>query len=281
MSTNESRQTKADRRDAARAEALALREAQAKRDKRNRAITIGALVGGLAVLIGAFLWVFIPAMNQKEARVAEPLTGVTAPSTANDTGGISIGAEGAAGTSTDGAVEIGVYLDYMCPICGDFEEINGATLDQLREAGDVNVVLHPVAILDRMANAQQFSTRSAAAAAYVAEHAPEQLNAFNSAMFANQPEENKETLTDQQIAEIAKTAGVPADVADGIAAGKAVKEFGDWVEGATTLTTQNPDLANPQSGGFGTPTITIDGERWDGNWGDPAALPAAVEAAKG
>lgn len=279
MSTNESRQTKADRRDAARAEALALREAQAKRDKRNRAITIGALVGGLAVLIGAFLWVFIPAMNQKEARVTEPLTGVTAPSTANDTGGISIGSAGAAGTSTDGAVEVGVYLDYMCPICGDFEEINGATLDQLREAGDVNVVLHPVAILNHMANAQQFSTRSAAAAAYVAEHAPEQLNAFNSAMFANQPEENKETLTDQQIAEIAKTAGVPADVADGIAAGKAVKEFGDWVEGATTLTTQNPDLQGER--GFGTPTITINGERWEGNWGDPAALPAAVKAAKG
>ncbi|MEK8227673.1 DsbA family protein [Oerskovia sp. M15] len=65
-----------------------------------------------------------------------------------------------------------MYLDYMCPICGQFEEINSASLDEMREAGDVNLVLHPVAILDRMANAQQFSTRSAAAAAYVAEHAP-------------------------------------------------------------------------------------------------------------
>ncbi|MBD7997809.1 DsbA family protein [Oerskovia gallyi] len=279
--SNEPRQTKADRRDAARAEALALREAQAKRDKRNRAITIGALVGGLAVLVGAFLWVFIPAMNQKEARTTAPMTGVTAPATANDTGGIPIGKGGAAGSSTEGAVELGVYFDYMCPICGDFEAVNASSIDEMREAGDITLVQHPVAILNRMANAQEFSTRSAAAAAYIAEHAPAQFNAFNEAMFANQPEENKETLTDAQIAEIAKTAGVPAAVADKIAAGDAVKEFGDWVEGATNLATQNPDLANPQTGGFGTPTITINGERWDGNWTDPAELKKAVEAAKG
>lgn len=279
--SNEPRQTKADRRDAARAEALALREAQAKRDKRNRAITIGALVGGLAVLIGAFLWVFIPAMNQKDAQKTEPLTGVTAPAAANDTGGIPVGTDGVAGTSTEGAVELGVYFDYMCPICGDFESVNAASIDEMRTAGDITLVQHPVAILDRFSSGSQFSTRSASAAAYIAEHAPAQFNAFNEAMFANQPEENKETLTDAQIAEIAKTAGVPAAVADKIAAGDAVKEFGDWVEGATNLATQNPDLANPQTGGFGTPTITINGERWDGNWTDPAELKKAVEAAKG
>ena len=46
---------------------------------------------------------------------------------------VSLGADGAAGTENEGAVEVGVYLDYMCPICGQFEETNGATLDQLRE----------------------------------------------------------------------------------------------------------------------------------------------------
>ncbi|MBE7699232.1 thioredoxin domain-containing protein [Oerskovia sp. Sa1BUA8] len=278
MSTNEPRQTKADRRDAARAEALALREAQAKRDKRNRAITIGALVGGLAVLIGAFLWVFIPAMQQKEARTTEPLTGVTAPATANDTGGIPVGADGVAGTTNEDAVEVGVYFDYLCPVCGQFEDVNAASIDEMREAGDITLVQHPVSILDRLASGSQFSTRSAATAAYVAEHAPEQFNAFNEAMFANQPEENTAGLTDAQLAEIARTAGVPADVAEAIAAGTPVKEFGDWVEGATNLATQNPDLQGTR--GFGTPTITIDGERWEGNWADPAELKKAVEEAK-
>jgi hypothetical protein len=74
MPSNEP-QTKAQRREAARAEALALREAQAKRDKRNRLITIGALVAGLLVLVGVFLAVWIPAMNDRNLdQVAVPTT---------------------------------------------------------------------------------------------------------------------------------------------------------------------------------------------------------------
>ena len=284
MPSNEA-QTKAQRREAARAEALALREAQAKRDKRNRLITIGALVAGVLVLVGVFLAVWIPAMKDQnktiDAVAAGNLADVTSPSTSRDDGGIPMGADGAAGTENEGAVEVGVYLDYMCPICGQFEETNGATLDQLRESGDITVVLHPVSILDRMANAQQFSTRSAAAAAWIADRAPEQMNAFNAIMFQNQPEENVSTLTDEQIADLAEQAGVPADVAAGIADGTAVETYGDWAATATSLVTQDEALVNPQSGGFGTPTITIDGERWDGNWSDPNALSEAVTAAQG
>ncbi len=170
MPSNET-QTKAQRREAARAEALALREAQAKRDKRNRLITIGALVAGVLVLVGVFLAVWIPAMNDRnktiDAVAAGNLADVTSPATSSaEDGGIPIGADGAAGTQNEGAVEVGVYLDYMCPICGQFEETNGAALDQLRESGDVTVVLHPISILDRVAQSQQFSTRSAAAAAW-------------------------------------------------------------------------------------------------------------------
>ncbi|QJW35828.1 DsbA family protein [Cellulosimicrobium protaetiae] len=284
MPSNEA-QTKAQRREAARAEALALREAQAKRDKRNRLITIGALVAGVLVLVGVFLAVWIPAMNDQQKTVdavaAGNLADVTNPATAREDGGIPMGADGAAGTENDGAVEVGVYLDYMCPICGQFEETNGATLDELRSSGDITVVLHPVSILDRVAQSQQFSTRSASAAAWIADQAPEALNAFNTAMFQNQPAEGSGTLTDAQIADIAEQAGVPADVAAGIEDGTAVETYGDWVATATSLVTQDEALANPQSGGFGTPTITIDGERWDGNWSDPNALPDAVTAAQG
>ncbi|MBD8079085.1 DsbA family protein [Cellulosimicrobium arenosum] len=280
-------QTKAQRRDAARAEALALREAQLKRDRRNRFITIGALVVGLAVLIGVFLWFFIPALNDQndaaDATASGDLTAVDSPSTAGDDGGIPMGADGVAGTDNGAdAVEVGVYLDYMCPICGDFEESNGATLDQLRESGDVTVVLHPVAILDRAAQSKEYSTRAASAAGFVADRAPEALSDFNAILFANQPEEGTATLTDEQIADLAEQAGVPSDVAGQIADGTARDEFGAWAGAATTATTQNPDLMNPQSGGFGTPTITIGGVRWDGNWSDPSALPQAVaDAASG
>ncbi|MGB2556029.1 DsbA family protein [Cellulosimicrobium cellulans] len=283
MPSNET-QTKAQRREAARAEALALREAQAKRDKRNRLITIGALVAGVLVLVGVFLAVWIPAMNDRnktiDAVAAGNLADVTNPATSDaEDGGIPIGADGAAGTENEGAVEVGVYLDYMCPICGQFEETNGATLDQLRESGDVTVVLHPISILDRVAQSQQFSTRSAAAAAWVADRAPESMNDFNTAMFQNQPQEGSGTLTDAQIADIAEQAGVPADVAAGIEDGTAVETFGDWVATASSLVNQDTSLHGER--GFGTPTITINGERWEGNWNDPNALPEAVTAAQG
>ncbi len=216
MSNNNPNMTKAQRREAARAEALALREAQAKRDKRNRLITIGALVAGVVVLVGVFLAVWIPAMNDRnktiDAVAAGNLSEVANPSTAREDGGIPMGVDAAAGTESEGAVEVGVYLDYMCPICGQFEETNGETLDQLRESGEVTVVLHPVSILDRVAQSQQFSTRAASAAAWVADQAPESLNAFNTAMFDNQPAEGSGTLTDAQIADIAEQAGVPAFV---------------------------------------------------------------------
>ncbi|MFC8924218.1 DsbA family protein [Cellulosimicrobium sp. NPDC057127] len=284
--TSNAPQTKAQRREAARAEALAMREAQAKRDKRNRFITIGALVGGLLVLVGVFLAIWIPAMNDRNETldaVAEgDLSQVESPANSTDDGGIPMGAEGVAGTDNGAeAVEIGVYLDYMCPICGTFEETNGETLDALRESGDATVVLHPVSILDRTSQGSQFSTRAAAAAAFVADQAPEAMNEFNTLMFENQPAEGTEGLTDEQIADLAEQAGAPADVAAQIADGTAAETYADWVATATSLVTQDEALSNPQSGGFGTPTITIDGERWDGNWQDPTALSSAVEAAQG
>jgi protein-disulfide isomerase len=284
MPSNEA-QTKAQRREAARAEALALREAQAKRDKRNRLITIGALVAGVLVLVGVFLAVWIPAMKDQnktiDAVAAGNLADVTSPSTARDDGGIPMGVDGAAGTENDGAVEVGVYLDYMCPVCGQFEDTNGASLDQLRESGDVTVVLHPVAILDRFSTGSQYSTRAASAAAWVADRAPEAMNEFNALMFAQQPAENTKGLTDEQIADLAEQAGVPADVAAGIADGTAAETFADWSATATSLVTQDEALAGER--GFGTPTVTINGEVWgkNGEWQDPAALPAAVQAAAG
>ncbi|WP_265522525.1 DsbA family protein [Oerskovia flava] len=266
-------QSKAERREAARAEALALREAQAKRDKRSRTITISALAVGVLVLVGLGAYILSQAGDPDR-----PLEGVAAPTVATENGGIPVGAEGAAGTDNGpDAVEVGVYLDYMCPRCGEFEAINGPTLDELREAGDITLVLHPVSILDRQSNQTQFSTRSAATAGFVADRAPEAMNEFNTLMFASQPGEGSSGFTDEQMADIAVQAGVPQDVADEIADGAPMDEFGKWAEGATQVAMS--EVSGPN--GFGTPTVTIDGERWEGNWGDPTALATAITEAQG
>lgn len=266
MSTN---QTKAQRRDAARAEALELQKKQQAREKRNRVLVLGGLA--LAVIaLGVAIWlIFAEGQKTPMERVENIPAGVV------DQTGIPVGADGAAGTENEGAKTLDVYVDYMCPICGQFEQLNGASITEMREAGDVTLIVHPVAILDRASQGTEYSTRAAASAAWVADRAPEQFNAYHEALFANQPEEQSPGLTDEQLGQIAEGAGVPADVAAGIADGDAADTYEEWVGAATGVAGDDPDVVNPETGGLGTPTVLVDGERFAG-WQTVGALTEAI-----
>jgi protein-disulfide isomerase len=271
MSTNNPNMTKAQRREAARAEALALREKEQQRDKRNRIITLSVLAAAL-VALGVVVWMIMQQGAKKDVDDI-PLAEVTMPSTAQEDGGLPVGADGAAGTSNDGAPVVDVYLDYMCPVCGQFEQVNAAGIDEMVGAGDATVVYHPISILDRLSAGTDYSTRSGAAAAYVADQAPEAFPAFHAALFTNQPAENTEGLSDEQLATYAEEAGAPAEVASAIEDGTARETFGQYVHSAT--------LAIQETDGFtGTPYVLVDGEVVQ-NWNDPTALETAVTAAAG
>ncbi|MGO1316082.1 MAG: DsbA family protein [Cellulomonadaceae bacterium] len=213
-----------------------------------------------------------PTKPEETTTSSEPGSSITAPATARDDFGIPLGQDGAAGTVTEDAVEVAVYLDYMCPICGTFEELNAGMLDDLRADGTITLVLHPISILDRLSDGSEYSTRSAAAAAWVADRAPEGFADFNAALFEKQPEEGTTGLTNAQIEAVAVDAGVPEDVAAGIGDGSAVSTFRDWVTAAT-------DHATGTAGVRGTPTVMLDGQIWDGNWTTDGELEAAIRAA--
>lgn len=267
MSTKNANMTKAERREAARAEALALQNKQAARDRRNRIITfsvLGAAVLGLAVVI----WMILQE-GQKSAM--EKVDAVPASATYNDATGIPFGADGA-GSVNDGATEVGSYVDFLCPHCAEFEAANGADLSTLTADGDATLVIHPVAIMD--GGDDGYSVRAAAAFAWVADNAPEQALAYQQVLFENQPSGG--SLTEQQLADLAEGVGVPEDVVVAIADGTAHDTYGGWVQAATEEVLADASLENPETGGFGTPTITLDGERWSGNWSVPGELLGAV-----
>ena len=276
-SPGKGRQTKNERRDAAREQARALREQQAKRDRRNKVLGIGMLSVAVLALGGVLVWVLTQGGSSSTDEALPdypdtPLSEVTdVPSTALPEGGIPVSASGVGGTVDDSTTRVDVYLDYMCPACGAFEETNGDNLISLASQGEATVVYHPIAILNRFSNGTGYSTRAASAAALVADEAPDQFAAFNEQLFAGQPEENTDGLTNAEIADIARAAGVADGVADKIADGSALDRFGQWVTSATNDVTANPDLVNQQNGSFGTPTITIDGDIWTENWTDPTA----------
>jgi len=288
MSTPD-RLTKTQRRDEARAAALKLREQQQRTAKRQRTIAIAVAVGGVIVLAVVIWTIFAQGNRSSLADVALRPAGSTL------SGGIPVGADGVAGSTATpaaaDAVVVAVYSDYLCPICGVFEQTNGATLDQLRQSGEIVVEYHPVSILDRSSGGTAYSTRSATAAALVAAQAPEAFVDFHNALFTNQPVETSDTpyLTDAQIADLARTAGVPDAVAATIesgeylgtqadAAGKPLDQtYVPWVLAAT-------EQASKDLGQLGTPTIVIDGKVLDTkqyNWQEPGQLAQAIADAKG
>lgn len=256
-STNKVNLSKAERREAAREEARLLREAQVRRERRNRTILVGALVGFIALAVVAV--VVIIAQGSRS-----PLADVDSPAGANEAGGIEVGAAGV-GAPNEGATVVQVYSDFICPYCALFETTNGATLEELAASGEATVAYHPVAFLDQYSNGTQYSTRAVHAVAVVADAAPDQFVAFNRALFENQPAENTDGLSDEEIAQIAMGVGVPQDVVDTFTDGV----FSEWVTAATDQAAR--DLARPA-----TPTILIDGEVFSGDWTDPAVFRAAV-----
>src|SRR5699024_7631409 len=107
------RLTKAERREQARKEAERLRKTPEAKETRSRRTLLVALIAAAAIVI----------YRQANKTVLSDFEGPT-PVAATEHGGIPFGAEGA-GTRNEGAPELDLYVDFMCPACGQFEQVNG------------------------------------------------------------------------------------------------------------------------------------------------------------
>lgn len=290
MSITETRMTKAELRAAARAESARIQAEQAAREARQRRLLWGGLGAMLAILVGVVLAVAQPWRadpNVVPDFEAVPMDQVVnTPANTTPEGGFALTAAGGTTAYLNPDIPtLDIYFDYMCPFCRQFEDINLESLMNMVAEGEANVVMHPVSILDRFTPRTRFSTRSLAAAGWIANYAPENFLAFHEAIFQNQPSEAGGDMSNARMAELAREAGVPANVAAGIADGTSTQTFGQWVASLTVRNVTDPALQN-NDGGFGTPTIAIDGVFWrqadgrQGDWSNPANLPAAVAAAR-
>jgi protein-disulfide isomerase len=158
-----------------------------------------------------------------------------------DTGAIAVG---------DGDQSMDTYIDFMCPVCNQFEQAYGEAIQGLVTDGTITLNIHPISILDRASQGTEYSTRAANAMYCVAAADGTAAVPFMQAMFANQPEEGSTGLTNDQIlsiAELAGVTGIDACVNDG--------EYSGFV---TAMTEKTP--VAPGASGIGTPTIAINGE---------------------
>jgi len=198
-----------------------------------------------AGVVVALVLVAVLVVTLNNAATPKPLpTEVNTPSASNieaETGAILVG---------DGEDRLDTYIDFMCPVCNQFEQVYGAEIAGLVDDGSITLGIHPISILDRASNNTQYSTRSANAAYCVAVADADASLPFLQAMFENQPAENSSGLTNSEILDIAAgvgVTGIDSCVNDGTYAGF-----------VTAMTAETP--IQPGSQGIGTPTIAVNGE---------------------
>lgn len=160
--------------------------------------------------------------------------------------------------ASDGLAHIVTYVDWTCPACKSFESAYASQIDQIVAAGQATLEVHPIAILDRNYAGSRYSSRAANAAACVANYAPDSFLKVQTAMFDGQGSEGTTGLTTAEIKKIVNKAG-----ADGDALNTCIdsERFKNWVSAATQRATSDEDL---QTGGqFSTPTVVVNGKKWD------------------
>ena len=272
---------KKDRREVARETARVQREEQKKREARNRWFLRGGI--GLALVAVAAI-VAILIVGSVKPPSPGPLN-MASDGILMQGDGTTVSAVPTAATAPDAdpvptdvseltsTVNIAVYLDYLCPYCGQFETTNGAQLASWLTAGNITLETHPISILDQASSGSKYSTRSANAAACVANYQPDSFLDVNTALFANQPTEGTTGLTNAELVSLVEEAGVTDEsVATCITDGA----FSDWVGDATDRALDDA-LPNTDIGPLvGTPTVLVQGVKYEGDLGDAAAFEAFV-----
>lgn len=278
MSTSPSgdRLTKNERREQARENARLQREEQRKKDKRNKILLQGGIilgVLGVAALVVVLIVTSIRPAGPGPNNMASGGIQFTSGFEVTNTAPLPNGADPIPNPTSDDAdaLDIQVYVDYLCPFCNAFEQTNQEYINSLVDSGAATLEVFPVAILDRLSLGTKYSTRAANAAACVADTEPDSFMDFSASLFANQPAENSSGLENSELIELAGAAGATSDAIAECINGNT---FSSFITAMTTSAVNNPDLANPTSGGFGTPTIMVNGQRYNGAVDDAEAFRA-------
>ncbi|HEY6423587.1 MAG TPA: thioredoxin domain-containing protein [Pseudonocardiaceae bacterium] len=219
--------------------------AQREADRRRRLVLVSAAVA-ILVLVAAVIGFGLYRAQQHAAAVVVP-RGATEQ-------GIPIGNPGA-------GVTLDLYEDFQCPVCKQFEEVSGPTIDELIRAGTIRVIYHPVAFLDRMSTTTYSSRASAAAGCAAADGI---YPKFATGLFTHQPPEGGVGLPTETVIALGEAAGAGPDFVSCVQNGT----HAGWSRQLTDTASRNGVTA--------TPTVRVNGHEVTDC--TPAGLKAAIAA---
>jgi protein-disulfide isomerase len=272
------RQSKNERREAAREKARQLREEQKKRERRNKVLLfsgIGIAAVAIVAVVAFIIFTSIrpagpgPAnMASDGIKIGQNLEAV--PTAALPAGDDPVPSE----PNPAGVADIRIWVDYLCPFCGQFEATNSEQIESWVTEGSATIEIHPISILNSQSQGSRYSTRAANAAACVANYSPNSFFAFNNILFENQPEEQTPGLDDAELIALTGAAGVESAgrIEDCIEEG----EFNNWVTDATTRALTGPLPDSDVAKVTGTPTVIVNGAQYSGSLTDPTEFAAFV-----
>lgn len=232
---------------------------------------------GLAIagLVLGYLGVGITALLTVLALVFATTFGLIFSSIVGNTSSVpSVDASGQVGAAylDDGYLQAGsgdtivdLYIDPMCPYCGQFELANGAAIAALVDDGSITVRVHALTFLDPASQGSDYSTRAANALTCEAAINPDSMLDYMAALFASQPAEGTTGLSDDELSALSAGAGSIDDCV-------ATAPYAAWSQQNTDDALTGPipgaEIASIQ----GTPTVLVNGSQYQGAIDDPQAF---------
>lgn len=271
-----------ERREAAREKAKSLRTQHKKQERRGRLLLKGGIVVALLVVAAV---VSLSILNNIRPPAPGPLNmlsdglQVGAGLAAKQTAALQPDDEPVPNVPADGVavITIDIYLDYAQPKVVEFQAANLEQLQGWVESGAATVEYHPVSLLN--SKSQGYSTRAANAVGCVANYDPNSFFVYNAALLTDLQEDPALGLSDEELVDRARTAGV-ASIGS---VEKCITDvrFENWVLDATERVRTGPIPNTDLESITETPVVFVNGLQYTGAPGDAQSFSAFVIQAAG